>query len=93
MSEQDKYKLEEQELNRRRQAARILGLTIEGDYKIEDGDFFLMFKLKKGEIILKTYTLERDKKQVLTELEQTISGLQVQIDSLQTEIDKIIALE
>lgn len=85
--------MNEQEINRKIQAANILGLTVKRSYEIANEEFFGIFKVYKDENLLKTYRLEMNKVEILLKYNQTIANLQTQITFIQDQIDLINEVE
>ncbi len=79
-------------INRKIQAAQVLGLTVERSYQEIGDSFFIVFKVKKEENVVKTFTIEKNKVELLATYNQQISLIQTQITYIQEQIDAINAI-
>jgi hypothetical protein len=86
--------MNEQEMNRKVAAARLLGLEVEESFTKIDGSYFEKLEIKHKGKVIQTHVLPiPDKDGLVTQIEQAHANLTTSAADLQTKIDAIKALD
>lgn len=79
-------------LNQKLQAARLLGLKVEQNYKIVNGSFFISVDMKKDDIIVSSHIEPADKQKTIEALKQQKINFQKGIIEVDKDLKEIEAL-
>ena len=84
---------DKQAFQRKLQAARELGLTVEETYTKIGNDYFQNFSIKRGDDVVQSKSFSIEKDAMLTNLRQVKDELNANLATVQEKIDEIKALD